>query len=132
MATTATIKTGASAITVTGGTDLTFTQAAILSAGRVLKVMSDATLTLRQIKQYYKAARTLATAPNGFTQERKEMIALVPMTLANGKITNNQVGVWISHDPEASAAQKLELELIGAQMLMDGDFADFWSQGSTA
>lgn len=132
MASTAIIKTGASGITVTGGTDLTFTQVLVNGASRVLKVVTDATKVIRQIKQTYKQAKVLVSAPNGYTQERKEMIVTLPMTLANGKTTNNQVGVWISHDVEASAAQKLELQLSGAQVLTDSDFADFWTAGSVS
>lgn len=125
------VKTGATSMTPVGGSDVTFTAVQNSGKERVLKVITDPTLTSRKVVQSYVSARSQNSAPSGYTHERKKCVIHVPAVLANGKLDVSKITIEIDHSIETTAAEKLELQLLGAQALSDADLADFWSVGST-
>jgi hypothetical protein len=69
-------------------------------------------------------------APNGYTQQRSSIKAVVPLELANGNRTTNTVTIQFSCDPETTDAQKAALIELGAQLLIQSDMESFWKQQS--
>lgn len=87
--------------------------------------------TRRSFRATAKSPSIKTDAPNGYTQQRNEIRFDDPILLSNGKHTTNSIGVWISFDPEASAAQKQALLDKALAAVMDSDFTDFMKLGST-
>jgi flagellar hook-associated protein FlgK len=73
-----------------------------------------------------KDPKVNTTAPNGYTQGRAEALIRRPMVLDNGNSTFNSVWAGLSCDVETTAAEKLSLRLLAAQLLTQSAFADFY------
>lgn len=66
------------------------------------------------------------------SKDKKSATYVIPKLLANGKIKFNLIRIEREIHPESTAAEALELNTIGSQLLTDSDFAAFWSAGSVA
>jgi hypothetical protein len=73
-----------------------------------------------------KKPKVSATAPNGYTQRRCTMLLKVPLALDNGSVTINTVKIEIATDVEMTAAEKLSMRVLAAQLIHDSEFVDFW------
>jgi len=73
-----------------------------------------------------------ASAPNGYTQQRSSMKAVVPLSLDNGGHTTNTISITLSYDVETSDTEKEALTELGAQLFRSAAFADFWRKQSMA
>lgn len=71
-------------------------------------------------------------SPNGYTQQRSTIKAVVPLTLDNGGRTTNTVTVNLSYDPETSDTEKEALIELGAQLLIQAALDAFWKKQSVA
>lgn len=120
------VKTGASAFTPTGGSDLTFS--ALVQEGKkvILQVIADTDYRLRRkITCTALDPRVDSAAPNGMSQVRTKAKFTKPKLLANGKVTTNSVEVIVARDWETTEAEVQELLDVGAQCLVDTDFVSF-------
>lgn len=75
-----------------------------------------------------KPPKVSSTAPAGYTQARTSAKVMKPKILANAARTINSLKIELSVDPETTAAEVQTLLVLGAQLLADSDFADFWKQ----
>lgn len=119
-------------VAATGGTALVFSDNGVtIPNGVQLVVPADTTLATR--RSVTARVRAPSLGRDGvYGKDKKVMSFNVPLTLASGKIVNNVIRVEREVHPELSAANALELNSIGAQMLTDSDSASFWSIGSTS
>lgn len=76
--------------------------------------------------------RPLASAPNGYTQGRRQIFIRAPMLLANGLYTTNTVTIEIAADIEASDVTMLILRELIIQSALNSDTDGFWYDLSVA
>lgn len=125
------VKTGATAIAPTGGTDLTMVTSRVDAQKVIAQVAADTDFrTKRSFEFTAKGPTAQASAPNGYTQVRNIAKIKVPRVLANGKITVDTLDIALSTDVETSSANRKDLRYIGAQLLGDTDFDGFWDNQS--
>lgn len=125
--TNASIVTGPSAISPTGGSALAFSSAGQNGNTLDLYVAADTDLrTRRTISVEVRKPRPSASAPNGLTQARVTAVYKKPKVLANGKITVNTTSITTAYDVECSQVEIQELIDVGAQILSDADFINLW------
>lgn len=127
-----TIKAGATSLTVTGGTDISYTPDGVVVEGGV-HVANAAQSDFRIRENITLKNKQPALQPDGsYSKAKRSLVAVFPMIVASGKTVFNLVRIELEVHPEASAAQSLNIQLQGAQMLSDTDFSSFWSTGSIA
>lgn len=127
----AVLKTGATSMSVTGGTDITFTENGVDIPNGVS--VADASATdLRIQKQIIISRRAPSyNATTGeWTKEKIYVTVKKPKILASGKMSFDVARFTREVHPENTAAEKLELSLLTAQVMTDGDFAGLFSTGS--
>jgi hypothetical protein len=71
-------------------------------------------------------------APNGYTKRRKRVKVVIPITLANGNVSSRTIILEHASDVESTPADIQSDLVLGAQLLSDSDFSDFWKQQSLA
>lgn len=130
---TASILSGATYVTPTGGTALTFAGRGAQNNTHIL-VDSAATdaRTQKSIVCSVKDPKVSAGAPNGYTQARVTVTTKSPKTLANLNITVNTMQTTMATDTETTAAEIAELKLQHIQAIMDADFTALWLNRSLA
>jgi len=69
-----------------------------------------------------KAPTPLASAPNGYTQQRSKLVFHVPLLLDNGEYTVNTVEISMSYDPETDSSELAYLRELIAHVGVDADF----------
>jgi len=126
-----TIKSGAT-ISVTGGTDLVYSNSGFVKPNQVeLYVPADTNLkTRRSAKLALSPPAINKGAPGGYTQNRATVKLRFPRTLTDGAITVDVIEITKSVDASATSAENLEYRKIAAQILMDSDFDTFWDSAS--
>lgn len=129
----ASVLSGATYVTPTGGTALPFGSLGIRNNTNTLFATGDADLrTRRTVVCSVKEPKVSLGAPNGYTQARRTMVAKSPLTLDNGNVTVNTGRTEFSFDVETSAAEIDELKIVQIQLIMDSDFSEFIENGSLA
>jgi hypothetical protein len=87
-------------------------------------------LTQKRLFVKVKEPRVQSNAPNGYTQGRYHVELHVPLELDNGSRTVNKLTMELSCDIETSIAERLEMIMLGSQLLGDSDYLSFWTTGS--
>lgn len=87
--------------------------------GTDIRTRSSAEFTVQEPK-------SKADAPNGYTQARRKVKGLVPMTLTNGLVTSNGFEISLHADVEAGTTEIEHLRSLIAQFATDSDFDGFW------
>lgn len=125
-----TIKTGATALTPVGGSDLVFGIQSSEGNKVTTVVTADTDSRTRRLATFsFNPARPQAGTPNDYTQDRHEVLLKVPRLLANGKITVDTYRLVRGCDVETSAANRKDMRYIAAQILSDPDYDAFWDSG---
>jgi hypothetical protein len=116
---------------VTGGSSKDYTVTQRGSNSLIVADLSEVDGRLRRSIDFRATrAKVSQNAPGGYTQERKEAKLRFPKVLANGNRTENSISINMSSDPEATAAEKLEMQLIAAQILSQAAFQDYLQAGA--
>lgn len=123
------IKTGATGLTVVGGTDMSFSPDGVsIPSGVHVSVATDADYRIRRNMTLKNKPPTLS---NGvYSKDKKALTFVAPKILASGATVFNLIRIEREVHPETSAAEALELNMVGGQGLSDADFASFWSAGN--
>lgn len=124
------VKSGASGMTVTGGTDKTFTDdGQVVTRG--IHVHDAAQADFRYRDNAIFQNKQPSVNPDGtYGKARRSVAIYLPRALASGKTTVNLVRIEVEVHPEMSAAVELEARLLAAQLLTDADYTSFWTAGS--
>lgn len=120
-------------LSATGGTTKTFTPTNETVVGGVKLI--DAAVTDLRIRPYViaKTVWPVLTPQGKYVGKVKMTINIVePIIESDGTISLNSLKIERSTSPTYTAAQLLELEKKGAQLLFDADTAAFRSSGSLA
>lgn len=96
------------------------------SAERFLLNNSAAFIDRIQFNASVVEPKVKADAPNGYTQRRARLNIQVPLTLANGKTTTNQITIELAADVEADNTDVDALHSLAINALNDVDFDSFW------
>lgn len=126
------VKSGVTAMTPTGGSDITLNEDGVsINNGLHVSVTADADYrTRRNLTVKYKLP---TYAQDGeYSKDKKSMVFVQPQILASGKTVYNLIRIEREVHPECTAADALDLNMIGAQLLTDSDYTAFWSGGSLA
>lgn len=130
--TNAIVKTAATSLTVVGGTDMSLAPDGVsIPNGLHLSVPADADFRIRRnltVKSKIPSLSSLGV----YSKDKKSVTYTAPKILASGQTVFNLIRIEREVHPESSAAEALELNMIGAQILSDSDFAAFYSGGSLA
>lgn len=128
----AVVKSGATAMTPTGGSDLTLTpDGQTVANGIHIADASQADFRIRKNATLRNRVPTLQS-DGKYSKDKKSVTFVAPKILASGEVVFNLIRVEREVHPESTAAEALDLVMIGAQLLTDSDFASFWSAGSLA
>lgn len=118
-------------VAATGGTALVFADDGVtIQNGVHLVVPADADYqTRRQVTAKYKPP-TLDPKTNAYSKDKKSISLSLPQVLTDGRVVFNVIRIEREVHPSLSAAAAAELNLLGAQLLIDADVSSFWGAGS--
>lgn len=118
-------------ITPAGGTALVFAEDGVtISNGLHLIVPADADYQTRRVVTIKNRPPTLDPKTGSYSKDKKSMCLALPIILADGRVVFNTIRIEREVHPSLSAANALEMNNLGAQMLVDADVATFWATGS--
>lgn len=126
-----TLLAGATIAAPTGGTTINIVDDGQTVQNGVHLIVSEDTdyLTRRQITVKNRVP-TLDVKTGAYGKDKKSMSYSKPITLANGTVVFNTIRIEREIHPSTSAADALEFNKIGAQLLSDADTTAFWATGS--
>lgn len=118
-------------VSTTGGSALAFsTDGQSITNGIHLIVPADADYqTRRQVTAKYRPP-TLDPKTGAYSKDKKSMTLVKPIVRADGKVVFNTIRIEREVDPSLSAAEALDLCVLGAQMLTDADCLAFWANAT--
>lgn len=126
-----TLKTGATGITVTGGSDIVLAQTGLrVNNGIGLSVLSDTDLTTRRTAAF--KSQVPVVRGKVFTMGQGHVTFSIPVQKSDGAIAFSTVELKLKVQPEHTSATVTDLRYIGAQLLAGSAYNDFWLVGSLA
>jgi len=127
-----TIKTGVTAMTPTGGSDVTFTADGVTVANGVhVCDANQADIRIRKNVTLKNKPEQLA-ADGTWSKAKRDFVLVIPKTLASGKTAFPLIRISIESHPENTVAERLDLAMMGAAALSNASFANFFATGSLA
>lgn len=125
----AVVKAGATGLTVVGGTDMSLTPDGLSVANGIH--VSNAAETDFRIRENLTVKYKQPTFNGGvYSKDRKSMVYVEPKILTDGSTVFNLIRIEREVHPETTAAEALNLNMIGGQLLSDTDFTSFWAGGN--
>jgi len=118
-------------VSATGGTATgMITKGSTLN--QLLVIIDDSSEFIDETKAEFtvKSPAIQTSAPNGYTQARSKVRVFVPLALDNGNQTLNTLTIEVACDHETTAAEIESMLVLGAQLLADSDYSDFWKKQS--
>jgi hypothetical protein len=125
------INSGAT-VSATGGSACTFTtDGQTITNG--LHLIDAAVTDFRvQPSITVKVKRPSLNSLGVYSKGKISAVIKVPIILASGATSFELMRIERESHPENTAAARLDLNVLGAQILADSDFAALWASGSTA
>lgn len=121
-------KTGTNS--VTGGTDITYVADGSQVNGGVAVVNSAGTdFRTRENCVFRNRKPSYDSKAKIWSKDKKSVVLQIPKLLASGEVTFNLIRIEREVHPESTAAEALELNIQGAQLLFDADTTSFWAVG---
>ena len=118
-------------VAASGGSALVFADNGVTIANGVqLVVPGDADYQTRRTATVKYRPPTLDPKTNSYGKDKKSISLAKPMVLSSGQVVFNTIRIEREVHPSLSAAEALELNKLGAQLLVDTDVDAFWSTGS--
>lgn len=119
-------------VATTGGTAQVFaTNGITIPNGTQVIVPADTDYTTRRVATFKVRAASIDPKTGVYSKDKKSVTYVKPIVLASGAISFCTLRIEREVNPALSAADALEMNKIGAQLLVDSDVADFWANGST-
>lgn len=126
------IKTGVTAMTPTGGSDVTFTSDGVsVTNGIHVADATQADIRIRKNATFKNKPEQLGS-DGVWTKARRTITIVVPKTLASTKSSFPLIRIEVETHPEQTAAEKLDLCMMGAQALSNAAIASFLASGNLA
>lgn len=119
------------AVSVTGGVAQVFADdGQTIANGLHLIVPADADYQTRRQATAKFRPPTLDAKTGSYGKDKKSISYAVPQILTDGRVVFNTIRIEREVHPSLPAATAAELNVIGAQLLMDSDVTAFWATGS--
>lgn len=126
------IKLGATAITMTGGTDNTFTpDGDIVQGGVHVGAMAQTNFIIRD-HILFKNRNARLQGDGTYTKSTRETLFVSPIVLASGKTAFNRGKLVLEIHPESTAAEVLDLCMVMAQLAGSTSTIEFQKNGNLA
>lgn len=118
-------------VSASGGSALAFAEDGVsITNGIHMIVPADANYqTRRQLTAKVKQP-TLDVKTGAYGKDKKSISLALPIVLTDGRVVFNTIRIEREVHPSLAAADALELNKLGAQLLTDSDVTDFWATGS--
>lgn len=127
------VKDGASALTPTGGADMAFTPDGLSVSGGVhCANAAQADFRVRENVTFKTKQPSLNPSTGAYSKGKQSCTYVEPKLLADGSTVFNLIRIEVEAHPESTAAEQLNLLMMGGQFLSDADYAAFWATGSLA
>jgi len=123
---------GGATFPATGGTGLTVSTAGTDLNLHRLFVPVDSIPVQRTFDFTVIRPKPNASAPNGYTQARREVVIKYPILLDNGLYTTNTARISISSDIEFSDSEMRHLRDLAVQAINESDMDSFYNDLATA
>lgn len=121
----------AATVAASGGSALVFADDGITIAnGLHLIVPADADFQTRRSLTAKIRPAAIDTKTGSYGKDKKSICLAQPIVLADGRVVFNTLRIEREVHPSLSAAACVELNNLGAQLLIDSDTANFWANGS--
>lgn len=113
-----------------GGTALVFAEDSVtISNGLHLIVPADADYQTRRTVTVKSRPATLDAKTGSYSKDKKSICLAQPKILADGRVVFCTIRLEREVHPSMTAAEMLELNNLGSQLLVDADVAGFWANG---
>lgn len=124
-----TVKTGATAASVTGGSDITFALTGqSVTNGLNVSVVEDSDYQTRRNATFKSRVPSIT---NGvYSKGKNEVVFVRPSVLADGSTVFNSIRLSLEVHPALTNAEVTDLRRIGAQLLTAAPYDSFWSLGA--
>lgn len=118
-------------VAASGGSALAFAEDGVsIQNGLHLIVPSDSDYQTRRQVTIKNRQPSLDAKTGVYGKDKKSISLALPIVLADGRVVFNTIRIEREVHPSLSAANALELNKLGAQLLSDADTVDFWATGS--
>jgi hypothetical protein len=120
-------------VAASGGSALVFADNGVTIANGVqLVVPADADYQTRRMVTVKYRPPTVDTKTNSYGKDKKSVVLAKPVVLSDGRVVFNTIRIEREMHPSMSAADCLEMNKLGAQLLVDADTDAFWATGSVS
>jgi hypothetical protein len=120
-------------VAASGGSALVFADNGVTIANGVqLVVPADADYQTRRMVTVKYRPPTVDTKTNSYGKDKKSVVLAKPVVLSDGRVVFNTIRIEREMHPSMSAAECLEMNKLGAQLLVDADTDAFWATGSVS
>jgi len=118
-------------VSASGGSALAFVDNGVTIANGVQICASGDTdfQTRRLVTAKYKAP-ALNQKTNTYGKDKKSLTLVKPLVLSSGVVVFQTLRIEREVHPSQAAADNLEMNKLGAQLLIDTDLDNFWATGS--
>lgn len=125
-----TFKKDATAITMTGGTDIVYTETGVSVPGGI-NVANAAQVDFRIRENIsFKSRNPVKAVDGSWSKAKRTITALFPKIVASGDTVYNLVRIELEAHPEVTAAELANMKFQGAQLLGSTEVANFLATGS--
>lgn len=136
MSISASVNDNATSVSPTGGTAINLASLGIQNSANRTFVTQDASLQLRRTVEFsIKEPKVNPPSPGGMTQARRKIVLNIPRQITvNGVLVNTQdrLTIELATDVSATNAQIDNARFLGAQLLADTEFNEFYRSLSLA
>jgi len=124
-----TVKTGTTAVSVTGGSDITFALTGqSVTNGLNVSVSEDSDYRTRRNATF--KSRVPSVTNGVYTKGKNEVVFVKPALLDDGSVVFNNIRMSIEVHPSLASSDVTDLRRIGAQLLTATAYDSFWSLGA--
>lgn len=118
-------------VSASGGSALAFAEDGVsIQNGLHLIVPADTDYqTRRQVTVKYRQP-TLDPKTGAYSKDKKSISLSKPIVLSDGRVVFNTIRIEREVHPSLAAADAVELNKLGAQLLTDADTDGFWATGA--
>lgn len=118
--------------TPAGGTAKTYTNDGLTVANGVHLIDASVADYRTRPQMTAKVKQPTLDSLGVYSKGRRSVVVTIPKVLASGKQVFPLIRIELEDHPESSAAEIATLLSIGANVLIDTDFSNFWNTGSVA
>lgn len=121
----------AATVAASGGSALAFTDNGVSVANGIqLTVPADTDYQTRRLATVKYRPPTIDPKTGVYGKDKKSITYVKPIVLATGQVVFQTIRIEREVHPSETAANCIEMNKIGAQMLVDTDTDGFWGTGS--